>query len=152
MRLDSRLSRVLHVLLHLAHQERPMTSETMAAMMHTNPVVMRRTLAGLREAGYVSSEKGHGGGWVLSRDLGEITLLDIYNALGKPELFAMGLSSDHPNCLVEAAVNRELSDSFAQAEALILARYATITLADLARGYEQGFRDHAAEYDDLVAG
>lgn len=29
-------------------------------MLGTNPVVVRRTMAGLREAGYVKSEKGHG--------------------------------------------------------------------------------------------
>ena len=89
---------------------------------------------------------------MLSKDLSEITLLDIYTALGKPELFAMGMANDHPNCLVEKAVNRELGDAFAQAEAFMLERFAGVTLADLARGSEQGFRDHAAEFDDRVAG
>ena len=48
MKRDSKLSSVLHVLLHLAHSERPMTSEQMAAMLGTNPVLVRRVLAGLR--------------------------------------------------------------------------------------------------------
>jgi hypothetical protein len=29
--------------------------------MDTNPVVLRRVMAGLRDQGYVQSEKGHGG-------------------------------------------------------------------------------------------
>ncbi|QTG90363.1 Rrf2 family transcriptional regulator, partial [Vibrio furnissii] len=64
MRLDSRLSRVLHILLHLVKQ--PMTSEQFATMLGTNAVVIRRTMAGLRDAGYVTSTKGQGGGWTLS--------------------------------------------------------------------------------------
>src|SRR3546814_1535501 len=69
MRQDSRLSRMLHVLLHMAQHDRPATSEAIAKMLRTNPVVVRRTMAGLREAGYVRSVKGHGGGWSIARDL-----------------------------------------------------------------------------------
>jgi len=68
MKRNERLSVALHVLLHMA--ERPsaaMTSEEMAACVGTNSVVIRRTFAGLREAGIVSSVKGHGGGWRIAR-------------------------------------------------------------------------------------
>ena len=85
MKRDSRLSGVLHVLLHMAEMNGPVTSETMARAMQTNPVVIRRIMAGLREAGLVRSEKGHGGGWTIGRPLSEITLRDIYDALGRPE-------------------------------------------------------------------
>src|ERR1700722_12716139 len=105
MKRDSRLSGVLHVLLHLAEQRSPVTSEVLAKAMSTNPVVIRRIMAGLREQGYVRSEKGHGGGWTLARDLAEITLRDIYDALGRPSLLAMGNRTEAPGCLVEQAVN-----------------------------------------------
>lgn len=62
MKRNSRLSAVLHALLHMAERDRPMTSEELAACLHTNPVVVRRTMAGLREAGLVTSGRGHGGG------------------------------------------------------------------------------------------
>ena len=42
MRRDSRLSGVLHVLLHMAEQNGPVTSEVLARAMDTNPVVIRR--------------------------------------------------------------------------------------------------------------
>ena len=61
MKRDSRLSNVLHALLHMAEMEGPATSEAMAQAMQTNPVVVRRLMAGLRYAGFVSSAKGHGG-------------------------------------------------------------------------------------------
>src|SRR3546814_14210830 len=67
MKRDSRLSGVLHVLLHMAEAGGPLTSASLAKAMQTNPVVVRRILAGLREAGFVRSEKGHGGGWKIAR-------------------------------------------------------------------------------------
>ena len=131
MRGDSRLSGVLHVLLHMAEHRGPVTSEVLAKAMHTNPVVLRRVMAGLRDQGFVRSEKGHGGGWTLARDLSQITLRDIYAALGSPLLFAIGNRTDTPDCLVEQAVNAALDATFRDAETLLLARLGEVTLAML---------------------
>ncbi len=109
-----------------------MTSELLAKAMDTNPVVIRRIMAGLRSAGYLRSEKGHGGGWTLACDLNKVTLRDIYEALGRPHLLAMGNRTESPGCLVEQAVNGALSKSFEDAEALLLARLGEVTLAMLA--------------------
>ena len=51
MKRDSRLSLVLHALLHMAQRDDSMTSEQLAACLNTNPVVVRRTLGLLRQAG-----------------------------------------------------------------------------------------------------
>lgn len=136
MRSDSRLSRMLHVLLHMARHDAPFTSEQIATMLGTNPVVVRRTMAGLREAGYVRSEKGHGGGWTIACDLAQVTLLDIHHAVGGPHLFAIGNGSDNPECAVERVVNAALDDALRQAEALLIARLGSIALADLARQFD----------------
>lgn len=131
MQRDSRLSGVLHVLLHLAQHDGPVTSEVLARAMDTNPVVIRRVMAGLRDQGYVRSEKGHGGGWTLACDLSKVTLRDIYTALGSPSLLAIGNRTEAPGCVVEAAVNAALGASFEDAEALLLARLGAVTLAAL---------------------
>ena len=73
MKRDSRLSGVLHVLLHMAELDGPVTSALLAKAMDTNPVVIRRIMAGLRDQGYVRSEKGHGGGWSLA----DVTLAQL---------------------------------------------------------------------------
>lgn len=131
MNKDTRLSDVLHVLLHMAQVEHTLTSEVLAASMGTNPAVFRRTMAGLREAGYVRSDKGHGGGWRLGRPLSQITLLAVYEALNRPRLFAIGHRSDHPDCLIEKNVNAALSETMAQAEALFIQRFGEVTLDQL---------------------
>lgn len=137
MKRDSRLSGVLHVLLHMAETDVPMTSEALAKMMKTNPVVIRRVLAGLREHQLVCSEKGHGGGWKLCRALDTITLYDIYKALDEPTLLAMGNRTESPGCLVEEAVNHSLNHAFQQAENLLLERFRAVTLAQLSADFHQ---------------
>jgi Rrf2 family protein len=137
MRRDSRLSGVLHVLLHMAEQDEPVTSEALAKAMGTNPVVIRRVMAGLRDQGYVRSEKGHGGGWTLARDLADISLRDIYEALGEPALLAIGNRTEAPGCLVEQAVNGALTRAFNDAEALLLSRLSDVTLAKLSADFHK---------------
>ena len=131
------MSGVLHVLLHMAEYRESVTSDVLAKAMNTNPVVIRRIMAGLREQGYVSSEKGHGGGWVLARPLAEITLRDVYEALGRPALFALGHRTEAPGCLVEQAVNASLDRAFQEAEALLLSRLSKVTLAALSRDFHK---------------
>nr|WP_296015184.1 Rrf2 family transcriptional regulator [uncultured Acidovorax sp.] len=137
MKRDSRLSNVLHALLHMAEMEGPATSEAMAQAMQTNPVVVRRLMAGLRYAGFVSSAKGHGGGWVLSCPLTDITLRDIYEALGAPTLLAVGNRVESPGCIVEQAVNRALTDAYQAAEEALLARLGAVTLAQLSAEFHE---------------
>ena len=81
MKRDSRLSSVLHALLHMAEQDGPVTSETLAQCLGTNPVVVRRTMGYLREAGIVTSDRGHAGGWRIHADLGAVTLRQLHEAL-----------------------------------------------------------------------
>jgi len=132
MNVDSRLSGVLHVLLHLGRERDPMPSDRLAQAMGTNPVVIRRLMAGPRERGYVRSVRGHGGGWALARELSEITLLDVYEALGRPTLLAVGHRHEAPKCGLERAVNAVLDRAFHDAEALLLERLGDVSLAQLA--------------------
>ena len=137
MKQNSQLSDVLHVLLHMAEGEGPATSEVLAIAMQTHPVVLRRLMAGLRDAGFVVSEKGHGGGWVLSCPLDRITLGDVYQALGAPPLVSLGFREDQPTCLVALAVNDALAGAAQEAEALLLKRFGAVTLAALSADFHR---------------
>lgn len=133
MKRNDRLSVALHVLLHMAERNGdPMTSAEMAACVETNPVVIRRTFAGLREAGVVTSDKGHGGGWRLARPPADIALADVQKALGE-SLVPLSVREESPGCLVERAVIEAVDDALREAERVVEARLATLTLADLSR-------------------
>lgn len=135
MKRNSRLSAVLHLLLHMGEAgPRALTSEQLASFIRTNPVVVRRIIAGLRDAGIVASERGPGGGWRLGRPLNEISLAEISATLGE-NLVPFSLEPESPGCLVEEAVLTALADFRREAEQLLMAKLAKITLADLAAGF-----------------
>ena len=139
---STRFSVALHVLAHLVDASEPQTSEHLAACVDTNPVVVRRTLAGLREAGLVASSRGTGGGWWLARGAALITLRDVYAALGERLLQGIdvaGPGARGAGCRIQRAVAGTLDEFLDDAEALLAARLSHITLASLAarvRGLE----------------
>ncbi|WP_370690266.1 Rrf2 family transcriptional regulator [Hydrogenophaga sp.] len=108
MKSNSQLSGVLHVLMHMALRDGPTTSESLTRAIQTNPVVVRRLMGGLRKAGFVTSAKGHGGGWVVTCPLDTTTVGDIHQALGAPHLLAVGHRDENPECVIEQAVNTAL--------------------------------------------
>src|SRR5262249_10472623 len=132
MRRNSRFSVALHALIQLAESRgAPATSEQLAACLMTNPVVVRRTMAGLRAAGVVGSTPGHGGGWTLRRDPEATTLRAVYAALDESMLAGAG-QVESPGCLVEQAISGLMHEVRQEAEALLTRRLGEKTLADLA--------------------
>jgi Rrf2 family protein len=122
----------LHVLLHMAEfGGRPVTSEDLGAQMGVNPVFIRQTMAGLRDAGLLISVKGHGGGWSIAKSLKEISLLDVYKALGEPVLIQQHRKPLSSSCAIEHVVGRSLNQAFQEAEELIMRRFSKIRLDDL---------------------
>ncbi|MFJ3046861.1 RrF2 family transcriptional regulator [Herbaspirillum chlorophenolicum] len=132
MQLDTRLARLLHVLIHMHLREGTTTSDTIAQMLHTNPVIVRRTMAAIREAGYVSSTGGPGGGWRLERAISDITVRDVYQAITRSSLFAVGLTQDNPHCPVEASVNKHLRAALNAAERTLIQQLGALRLSDIA--------------------
>ncbi len=153
MRQGSKLFVALHILAHLAATgDRPLTSERMAAHLRTNPVVIRRSLAGLREAGIVASVKGHGGGWTLARPAAAISLGSVYTVLGERGELMPRLEPDPHGCQIDAAVRNALDGFYAEADALLQRRLDAITLADLTADLAcrlSGCDAEAAHIDEL---
>lgn len=131
MQQDTRLARLLHVLVHMHLRGGSTTSETIAQMLHTNASLVRRTMACLRNAGYVKAERGPGGGWHLSCSLEKVTVKDIHTTLLCPNLFTFGPTQDNPACPVEAVVNQHLKAAMDEAENTMLKVMGKIKLSDL---------------------
>ncbi len=78
MAANSRLTIAVHALAWMAlAQQRGqpvLTSERVAASVNTNPVVLRRSLGDLRQAGLVEVRQGAAAGWSLAKDPEQITL------------------------------------------------------------------------------
>ncbi len=133
MRKDSRLSRVLHVLIHMGASHEPLSSSRIGDMLVTNPVVVRRLMANLSKAGFITTIPGRGGGWVLAQPLSKITMFDVYQLFGEGTLFTLGLTDEHTNCVIEKSINRELDAVLNEAEQLIIDRMKSLKLSELAQ-------------------
>ena len=131
MKRNSRLSLALHTLSHMAGQpKRVRTSAEIADHSGTNPVVVRRVLGRLREAGLLKSEKGHAGGWRLARAPESITLADVYLALDE-SLVAPTNDDDAPKCSVEYAMHRRLSSVMKEIEQSLVERLSQTTISEI---------------------
>jgi len=133
MKRSSRLSIALHALVHLhAQPGKQLSSAALATCLMTNPVVVRRILGELREAGIVDASKGPNGGWTLSRPATEITLRDVYSALGERMLVRTESDPGDVTCAIVRSVDRVMHDYLDDAEALLAARLQRVRLSDLA--------------------
>lgn len=137
--MTSRFTMALHALGMIALEaERsggaPVTSETLAASINTNPVVVRRVLAGLRRAGLVKTRRGVGGGVVLARPAEKISLRAVWEALeGGEPLIGRHPAGPNPHCPTACCVAAYLEQLYGHAEAALKASLGEVTLAELGR-------------------
>jgi Rrf2 family protein len=142
MKSSNQFSDALHIVAHLVGQDGPRTSEQLATCLPTHPVVIRRLLSQLGKAGLVQTVRGHGGGSQLARDPAQITLLDVYRALGAPPLLHAGVREGGPGCPVMQVVNEALEESYRQAQALLEARLQATTLDTLGAAFAVHLAHH----------
>jgi Rrf2 family protein len=133
--LSSKLSVGIHILTLLAlERDGAMTSEQIATSVNTNPVVIRRLLGLFREAGYVESKKGVGGGWVLLADPKRLTLLDVLRAVEpQNEMFALHRCEPNQECPVGHCIQGVLTEVYAEAREGMARRLARSTIASFVK-------------------
>jgi Rrf2 family protein len=130
--MNSRFSTAVHILTLLASvPEERVTSEFIALSVGTNPVVIRRQLALLREAQLVESRGARGGGWSLARNPDRITLKQVRAALGEEASFRMHRNEPHPKCIVGQNVRGVLEQVYASVESTVMKSLDQWTIADM---------------------
>ena len=101
MSTNSRFAVAVHVVSLMAWSgEEPLKSEQVAESVNTNPVVIRRMLVELAQAGLVVSQTGSLGGSRLLTDPAKTTLLDIYEALECGGVFLAAPATPSRDCPV----------------------------------------------------
>ena len=137
--INSRFAVAVHILALLAIENRcePTTSEYLAYSASTNPVVIRRILSALRKAGLVTAQPGVGGGASLKRRPEDITLLEVYEAIGEREVFSLGSRQPNPYCVCGRNIQPVLADVFCEVGRAVEGTLAGMTVAQVAREIEQ---------------
>ena len=114
------------------HPDENLSSEMLAATVNTNPVVIRRLLLDLKDAGLIGTQRGPGGGAKLAYKATDITLAQIYRAAaGEVEPFG-----EHPNkpaecCPVGREIKHVLDRVSERARLAVEAEFQAVTLADV---------------------
>ncbi len=133
--ISSRVAVAVHVLAYMAwKRSEAQTSERIASSVNTNPVVVRRIVGALRNAGMVSVQPGVGGGATLARDPADISLLDVYRAVEDgDELFSLPASQPSRSCNVGGHIRDVLRPIFCSAHRAMEGVLGEVTIADVGR-------------------
>ncbi|KPM46756.1 Rrf2 family transcriptional regulator [Jiulongibacter sediminis] len=110
---NTRFATALHILTLLADSnEEWISSEWIASSINVNPVVVRRELSVLNEAGLVLSRKGKAGGSALAKNSSDITLDSIYRAVKNSEVLGKRNEKTNPQCPIGKEINAKLDGLF----------------------------------------
>jgi Rrf2 family protein len=131
MTTNLRFSVALHILTLLAAQGTGLlTSEEIASSVDTNPVVIRRVMASLRENGMVDSRPGVNGGWRLTKSPTSITLCKVFESVREDDLLSMH-AHPNPHCPIGGHIRDSLQGVFAEAEKALHRSLSKQTVADV---------------------
>lgn len=132
MSTNSRFAVAVHVLSLMAWSgEEPLKSEQVAESVNTNPVVIRRMLLELAEAGLVVSQTGSLGGSRLASDPRKTTLLDIYRALECGGVFSLHRQPPSRNCPVGVNIETVLGEVLSEVDSAVERVLENITINDV---------------------
>ena len=147
MQIGSRFTIGVHIITALDYfkEMERVNSEFLAGSIGVNPVIVRNVISQLREAGIVHTQRGSGGA-ELTKGLEEITLYDIYQAVGSVN-GEEGLFHFHeqpnPDCPVGRNIHKVLDQRLLDAQRAMEAQLKSVTLADIAEDTKQAVRDES---------
>ena len=111
--------------------EEPLKSEQVAESVNTNPVVIRRMLLELADAGLVVSQTGSLGGSRLANDPAKTTLLDVYRALECGGVFSLHRQPPSRDCPVGVNIETVLGDVLQEVDSAVEQVLEKITIDDV---------------------
>lgn len=118
---NTRFATAVHIMTLLAESPQDwLTSEWMAGSININPVVVRKELGVLREAGLIISRQGKEGGSQLAKNADSIRISEIYLAVNNTEVLGKKNNNPNPLCPVGKEINNHLKILFSETDQLVL--------------------------------
>ena len=141
MKINTQFTVAVHTLLCIAYfsGSQKVTSDFIASSTNVNPVIIRKILGKLQNAGFVETKAGVGGSF-LAIPQQKITLKDIYSAVCDEEEDVRSVFNFHANpnpaCPVGSKIHLVLDTPLANAQKAMEEELGKTTLADLLRKLE----------------
>lgn len=136
MQISSRFTLAVHIFacIDTFGKEYKVTSDFLAGSTNVNPVIIRKILSQLKNAGLIHVARGTGG-TTAARPFNEITFLDIYHAVECTPNGTLFHFHENPStdCPVGRNIHHVLDDRLIQVQNAMEQELASITLADLQR-------------------
>jgi Rrf2 family protein len=124
----------VHIMTALAFSpEEVIGSQTLAASVNTNPVVVRRLLLALRKAGLIETFTGKHGGARLRKKPNRVSLVDIYDAVESRPVILINERKALKQCHVSCNMKSIMTGLAESAEQAVRKHLRGITLAQLVR-------------------
>lgn len=137
MQISSRFTISLHIFtaMDVFGKDHKITSDFLAGSIGTNPVIIRRLLSQLKNAGLITVARGTGG-CEPTRPLKDITFYDVYKAVDSVEDETLFHIHDHPNpkCPVGRNIHALLDDKLLDIQTAMENEMKKHTVAELHDG------------------
>jgi DNA-binding IscR family transcriptional regulator len=134
MQIGTRFSVAIHILLcvEVFKESRKVTSDFIASSVNTNPVVIRKIMGLLREAGIIEIAAGTGG-IRLTRKPSKVSLLDVFAAVESVKEGRLFKIHDDtaPGCPVGGNIEELLAGFFGEAQSAMERKLAGFSLERL---------------------
>lgn len=135
---NTRFATAIHIMTLLAKSPQEwLTSDWMAGSININPVVVRKELSVLREAGLIISRQGKEGGTQLSKSVDSITISEIYSAVKNSEILGKKNNNPNPLCSVGRDINNHLKNLFTETDKLVVNFLGNKTLKEFTDQFEE---------------
>ncbi len=140
MQISSRFTIAIHIFacMETFGKDCKITSDFLASSINVNPVIIRKILSQLRNAGLIEVARGTGG-TTAARPIDQITFYDVYLAvdlLEEGELFHFH-ENPNPDCPVGRNIHAVLDDKLMHIQEAMENEMKKYTIADVAREIEK---------------
>lgn len=117
---NTRFATAIHIMTLLAKSPQEwLTSDWMAGSININPVIVRKEISVLREAGLIASRQGKDGGSQLAKNAEQISISEIYRAVKNTEVLGKKNQNPNPACSVGKEINIHLNTLFEETDVLV---------------------------------
>ncbi|KFF73741.1 Rrf2 family transcriptional regulator [Chryseobacterium sp. P1-3] len=118
---NTRFATAVHIMTLLAKSPQEwLTSDWIAGSINVNPVIVRKEISVLREAGLIISRQGKEGGSQLARSADLISISEIYKAVKNTEVLGKKNQNPNPACSVGKEINAHLNTLFEETDQLVV--------------------------------